>query len=149
MGDDLSRQVREDRQVVLAIGGGDIATAPAGLQVMLAHQASQFLVVGDDALLAQRSLHAAIAIGLEAVADRYHSFDERGIVEAHRRTVVEGRACDPHQTASFGDGDATGPVVTKVDALLGRGACFRAPFRNSISKACLPTSRSSAAILAS
>jgi HAD superfamily hydrolase (TIGR01509 family) len=36
-----------------------------------------------------------------------------------------------------------------VVALLGCGPCFRAPFRNSISRACLPTSRSSAAMRAS
>ena len=36
-----------------------------------------------------------------------------------------------------------------VFAFLGRGAFFRAPFRNSISSACRPTIRSNAAILAS
>jgi hypothetical protein len=36
-----------------------------------------------------------------------------------------------------------GPVITDVLALLGRGALFRAPFRNSISRACRPTMRSS------
>jgi hypothetical protein len=34
-----------------------------------------------------------------------------------------------------------GPVMTDVIALLGRGAFFSAPFRNSISSACLPTFR--------
>jgi hypothetical protein len=42
-----------------------------------------------------------------------------------------------------------GPVTMEVLALLGRGACFKAPFSNSISSACRPTIRSSAAILAS
>ena len=37
----------------------------------------------------------------------------------------------------------------EVVALLGRGACFKAPFSNSISSACRPTIRSRAAILAS
>ena len=58
-------------------------------------------------------------------------------------------ARDAHQPASFCDGDATGPVMTDVVALLVRGTCFRAPFKNSISNACLPTSRSSAAMRAS
>jgi hypothetical protein len=49
----------------------------------------------------------------------------------------------------FGDGDAIGPVKTDVLALLGRGTLFSAPFRNSISRACLPTRRSIAAIFAS
>ena len=39
--------------------------------------------------------------------------------------------------------------MTDVFAFLGRGAFFRAPFRNSISSACRPTIRSNAAILAS
>ena len=39
--------------------------------------------------------------------------------------------------------------MTDVVAILGRGALFTAPFRNSSSSACLPTSRSSAAIRAS
>jgi NitT/TauT family transport system ATP-binding protein len=55
----------------------------------------------------------------------------------------------PHQTASFCNGDTPAPVITDVVAFLGRCPCFRAPFRNSISRACLPTSRSRAAIPAS
>ena len=66
-----------------------------------------------------------------------------------RRGVVDGRAGQPHQFAPPGDGKATGPVTTEVVALLGRGACFGAPFRSSISGAWRPTIRSSAAILAS
>src|SRR6266436_2648917 len=54
-----------------------------------------------------------------------------------------------HWPASFCDGDAAGPAMTDVFTLLGRGAFFRAPFRNSISSACRPTMRSNAAILAS
>jgi hypothetical protein len=42
-----------------------------------------------------------------------------------------------------------GPVTTEVVALFGRGACFKAPFNSSISRACRPTNRSRAAILAS
>src|SRR5262249_55657717 len=38
--------------------------------------------------------------------------------------------------------------MTDVFTFLGRGAFFRAPFRNSISSACWPTMRSNAAILA-
>jgi hypothetical protein len=75
--------------------------------------------------------------------------DDPGVVSFHRRRVVIGRAWQSHQTASFGDGDAVGPVITDVIALLGRGAFLSAPFRNSISSACLPTMRSSAAIFAS
>ena len=47
------------------------------------------------------------------------------------------------------NGDGAGPVTTEVVALLGRGACFKAPFSSSISSAWRPTIRSRAAILAS
>jgi hypothetical protein len=47
------------------------------------------------------------------------------------------RARQVHQAASFGDGDALGPVKTDVLVLLGRGTLFSAPFRNSISRALL------------
>jgi hypothetical protein len=40
-------------------------------------------------------------------------------------------------------------MMTEVAVLLGRGACFNAPFSNSISSACRPAIRSSAATLAS
>ena len=62
--------------------------------------------------------------------------------------VVIGPAGEPHQPASFDDGYAE-PAITDVGALVRRGAFFSAPFRNSSSSACLPTSRSRAAIRAS
>lgn len=133
----------------IAIGGGDIAPAPPRLKAMFAHQAPDFLVVHDKPAVPQRCLHPAAAIGLETVGDRRHRLDERRVVDADGRPVIIGRARDPHQPAPFCDGDAAGPVTTDVVALLGRGPCFRAPFRNSISRACLPTSRSSAAMRAS
>src|SRR6516164_11595742 len=99
--------------------------------------------------MAKLCANAAIAIGLKLIADRGHSGDDRGVVSFHRRRVIKGRAWQPHQTASFGDGDAVGPATTDAIALLGRDAFRSAPFRNSISSACLPTMRSSAAIFAS
>ena len=62
--------------------------------------------------------------------------------------VVIGPAGEPYQPASFDDGYAGGPAITDVGALVRRGAFFSAPFRNSSSSACLPTSRSRAAIRA-
>src|SRR6202041_2752841 len=91
----------------------------------------------------------AIAIGFKLIADSRDIGDDLSLVSLHRRCVVIGRARQAHQAASFGDGDAVGPVKTDVLALLGRGTLFSAPFRNSISRACLPTMRSSAAIFAS
>ncbi len=146
--DHVLRQAREDRQVVIAIGGGDIAPTPKRLKTMLAHQASDFVMIDDKAAVPQRCLHPAVAICLESVGDRRHRLDERRVVDAGGRLVVIGRARDPHQPTSFCDGDAAGPVTTDVVTLLSLGPCFRAPFRNSISRACLPTSRSSAAMRA-
>jgi hypothetical protein len=60
-----------------------------------------------------------------------------------------GGARDAHQPASLRDGEPAGPAITDVGAFLGDGPLRRAPFRNSNSKACLPTRRSSAAIRAS
>ncbi len=65
------------------------------------------------------------------------------------RICIEARPCDPHQAASSGDGEAVGPAITHIRSLLGRRPCRRAPFTNSSSIACRPTSRSSAAIRAS
>ena len=97
----------------------------------------------------QRGTHAPPAVAFELVADRRDRFDDRSVVVGAGAGLVVGRASDPHQPASFGDGDARGPTIADVGALFGRGAFFRAPFRNSSSSACLPTSRSSAAIRAS
>jgi hypothetical protein len=43
------------------------------------------------------------------------------------------------------DGQTTGPAMTDVIALLGRGALFKVPFKNSISRAWRPTMRYEAA----
>lgn len=94
---------------------------------MLAHEASQFIVIDDHALLKHCGLHAAIATDHEAVGDRCNSFDEGGVVEADRRPIVAGRARDSRQTASFKDGDAPRPVMTDVVEFLGRCPCFIAP----------------------
>lgn len=50
-------------KVEIAVGGCDIAPAQSRMQVVLPHEASQLLVVDDDALLTQRCLHEAVAIG--------------------------------------------------------------------------------------
>ena len=113
---------------------------------MLAHQTPELFVVHDQALLSQRRPHTAIAVALELIADREHRLHERGVVDRRGGPVIVGRARDAHQPASLRDGQAAGPMITEGSPLLGRGACFSAPFRNSSSSACLPTNRSSAAI---
>src|SRR5690606_38546491 len=143
------RQIREDRTVVIAVGGDDEAAPGPRLQIVFAHQSPDLLVVHDYALLAQRGADAAIPVSLELVANREHCLDNRSIVDRPLRPIIVGRARHPHQPASCRDGDAAGPVTTAVVPLLGGGALFRAPFRDSSSRACLPTSRSRAAIRAS
>src|SRR5262249_21748822 len=83
-----------------------------------------------------------IAVGLELIADRDHVRDDLGVISLQRRRVVKGGARQAHQAASFGNGEAMGPAVTDVVALLGRGVLLEAPLKNSISSACRPTMRS-------
>jgi len=74
---------------------------------------------------------------------------QRRVPLRERQHIIESGARQSHQTASFADGKTSGPLMTDVVALLGRGTFFDAPFRNSISSACRPTMRSRAAIFAS
>lgn len=64
----------------IAIGGGDEAPAPTWLKAMLAHQASDFLVVTTNLRWQQRCLHAAVVTGFEALEDRGHRPGKRRVV---------------------------------------------------------------------
>lgn len=116
---------------------------------MLAHETADLLVIDDHALLPEGGLDPAPAVVFELVADRSHRCDDGGVVGRTDRFVVESGAGHSHQPASLGNADAAGPTIADVVSLLGRGRGRRAPFRNSSSRACLPTRRSSAAIRAS
>ena len=74
---------------MVTVGGGDITPAAARLQIVLAHQALDPLLVGDHAAMAKRRLHAAPAIGFELVADRGDCFDS-SVVHASRRRIIIG-----------------------------------------------------------
>jgi hypothetical protein len=76
---------------------------------------------------AQLGANPAIAIDLELVANRHHGRTDLGVIGSARRRVIVGGARQTHQTASFGDGEAMGPVMTDVFTLLGRGARFAMP----------------------
>ena len=65
---------------MIAVRGRHVAPAYSRLKVVLAHQASDLLVVHDNALLPQRRAHTAPAIVLELVADRRHRLDDRSVV---------------------------------------------------------------------
>jgi hypothetical protein len=146
---DLLPPVAKDRLIVVAVRRPHEPPARPRLEAVLTHQPADPLVVGHDPLLAQRRSDAAPAIGLERVANAGYGLHERRVVELGLRSVVVGRACNAHQPTSFGDAEPSGPVITHVGPLLGRSALLEAPFRNSSSRACLPTSRSRAAIRAS
>src|SRR6516162_6123951 len=105
--------------------------------------------IDENAAMAQLGANPAIAVGLELIADRDHVRDDLGVISLQRRRVVKGGARQAHQAASFGNGEAMGPAVMDVVALLGRGVLLEAPLKNSISSACRPTMRSRAAIFAS
>ena len=86
---------------------------------------------------------------LDRLLDRVHGLDQGGVVGRSLGGVVTGGARHPHRSVSLGDGEACGPVTTDMGALPGRRPCRCAPFRNSSSRACLPTKRSRAAMRAS
>ena len=134
---------------MIAVRRDHVSSAPLWLQVVLAHETAQLLPVHDETLVAQRRPDPPIAVAFELVTDRADGADELVLTERNGGLVVEGRAREAHQLAPSLDGDGVGPVTTEVVALLGRGACFKAPFSSSISSAWRPTIRSRAAILAS
>ena len=61
---------------MIAVGRRHVAPAHAWLEIVLAHQAPDLLVVDDEALLPQGGPHAAPAVVLELVADRAHRLDD-------------------------------------------------------------------------
>src|SRR5262249_16180119 len=155
--DPVTCKIRKDRIVVIAVGRGHKPPPALGLHVVLAHEAADHLGIDDLVSMAQLGANPAIAIDLELVAIRHHGSNDlgvicsarRGVLGAAGRGVIVGGGGQSEERASFGDGEAMGPVMTDVFTLLGRGALRNAPFKNSISSACRPTMRSSAAIFAS
>jgi len=122
-----SGPVRENRAIVIAVGGGDEPPATPRLQVVRAHEPAHPLAVDDDPLVAQRGADATIAVAFELVADRAHARDDFSLVGRCGRHVVERGARQAHQPASLGDGETPGPVITDVAALLVRAALADAP----------------------
>src|SRR5438876_5474256 len=147
--DQIAGAIGKDRAVMIAIGRGHVAAPALRQQVALAHQPPNLLMIDDDALMPEFGADTPITVSLELIADRPYAVDDLGVVEMRGRRVVEGRSGQAHQPTSLRDGETAGPETTDVVSLLGRGAFFSALFRNSISRACRPTMRSSAAILAS
>ena len=88
--DPVAGEVREDRAVAIAVSRGHEPPAGLGLHVVLAHQATDFLGVHHQPSMAQLGANAAIAIGLELIADRRHSRDHLPIIGLHRWGIVIG-----------------------------------------------------------
>jgi len=141
--------IRKDRTVMVAVGRDDIAPPPFRVQIVLGHDPAHFLRVHDQAAMAQLGGDAPIAIGGIVFADRRDLGPDRPVDGTGCRFRIEAGACNLHQVAPPLDGDAFGPVIADPGALLGETAVRAAPFKNSISRAWQPTSRSSAAMRAS
>ncbi len=92
--DDVLRQVREDRAVVIAVGRGDEPSPDLRMQIVFAHEAANLLVVHDNTLLPQGRTDAAVAV--ELVADREHRFDDRGVVGRPFWAVIISGTRDSH-----------------------------------------------------
>ena len=80
-----------DRLVVITVDRCDIASAAARLKVVLAHEAFDFLVIDEHALLSQVGAHPPPAVTFKLFADRRDRFDDCGVVGGRRGAVV-GRA---------------------------------------------------------
>jgi hypothetical protein len=80
-----------DRLGVVAVGRRDIAAPSTGLEIVLAHQPSDLLVIDDHAPMLKLGANAPPAIEFELLADRGDRLDDRGAVP-HGGFVVEGRA---------------------------------------------------------
>ena len=118
------------------------------MQGVFAHQTLDLLAVDDPAAMPERHLPAPPDIGFELILDRLHRLDQGGVVGRVLWLVVIGGVRDPHQSASFGDREACGPMMAGMGALLDRRPCRCAPFRNSSFRACSPSRRSSAVVRA-
>jgi len=108
--------------VVVAVRCRHVSPTHAWLEIVLAHETLDLLVIDRKALLAEGCLDAPPTVAFELVADGAHRFDDGSVIDRICRCVVVGRARDPHQPASFGDGDAFGPAIADVGPLLAGGA---------------------------
>jgi hypothetical protein len=114
-------KVEKDRLVVVAIRRCREAASHSGLEVMLAHEAANLLVIDNQALLPEGGLDPAPAVVFELVADPSHRRDDGCVVGRTDRFVVEGGTSHSHQLASLGNANVVGPTIADVVSLLGRG----------------------------
>ena len=140
---------REDRPVMIAVGGAHEARPAAGTELMFLHQASDLLDIDHAAPVAELGADPAVAVSRAGLGDRPDLGEDRVLGGPRPGRGIVARSRHAHQLASLLDGEATGPLITDMGALLGEGLARKAPFKNSISSAWRPTSRSSAPIFRS
>ena len=93
-----------------------------GLDVSLASTA--ICVLDEKGKIVTEAQVASTPEGLVSFMGKLeHEVAAIGLVGRALGLVIVGGARDPHQSASFGDGEAFGPVMTDMDALLGRRPC--------------------------
>ena len=63
---------------MMAVGCGHVTAPALGLQVVLAHQPADLLMIDDVALMPKLGVDAPISIGLELVADRLQAANNPG-----------------------------------------------------------------------
>jgi hypothetical protein len=102
---------------MIAVRRRDVKAPSAWLKVVLAHQASDFLVIDDHSPMPQLGANPPPAVAFKRAADRGNGFDDCCVVDRRWRGVIVSRVGDSHQPASFGDAEARGPTMTDVLAL--------------------------------
>ncbi len=116
-------KVGEDRTVVIAVRRRHEASARAHGEPVFLHDPHHLLVVDDAAFGVQFGGDATIAVGWPLGADLCDALDQARLIDClWLRLLVERRSGGPHQSASFGDRETTGPAMTDVTALFGWAA---------------------------
>jgi hypothetical protein len=87
----LSGSIGIDRLIMIAVGRRDVTAPPAWLKIVLAHQASDLLVIDDHATMPQLGANASPAIEFELLADRRDRL-ERSPHHHARRSVGRRRS---------------------------------------------------------
>jgi len=113
---------REDRPVVVAVGGAGEAPPTPRIEVVLEHQPADFLGIDDVAAVAEFGADAPVAVAFEVVGDGPHLRDDLLVGRLKAGCGIVAGAWQTHQRAPPFDGQATGPVITDVGPLLGNRA---------------------------
>lgn len=114
-------EVREDRSVVIAVGGANEAAAPLDPQGMLGHDLRDALVVDSVVTSTQFVGQAAVSVARESVLNAVDQFDQVLVCHSqpvHRRAVVAGAPKKFDHFATPSGGAAFGPLMIEHFSLL-------------------------------